>query len=241
MNQADTMKKMHFAAVLLMLAFMLSGCNTAPKRDPEYAPVRPAIPAPLPQANGAIFRAGYETSWFENLRARRAGDMLTIKLAEKMTANKEAKTDVAKDNSTSISNPTILGSTPQFNAPGFIPLASNKNNTLAFGLESNNEFGGKGSSEQSNLLQGDITVTVTEVLANGYLMVRGEKRIGINQGNEYIRLSGIVRPIDINADNTVLSTRLADPTIVYVGDGAVADSNVVGWLARFFISSLFPF
>ncbi|MCB1860825.1 MAG: flagellar basal body L-ring protein FlgH, partial [Gammaproteobacteria bacterium] len=168
-------------------------------------------------------------------------DMLTIKLTERMTANKAAKTDVAKDNTTAISNPTILGSTPQFNTPGFIPLASNQDNTLGFGLESSNKFAGKGSSEQSNLLQGDITVTVTEVLANGYLMVRGEKRIGINQGNEYIRLSGIVRPIDIDADNTVLSTRLADPTIVYVGDGAVADSNVVGWLARFFVSSLFPF
>ena len=241
MSRADTMHRVRFAAVLLLLAFTLAGCNTAPKRDPEYAPVRPVPPAPLPEANGAIFRAGYETSWFENLRARRAGDMLTIKLTERMTANKAAKTDVAKDNTTAISNPTILGSTPQFNAPGFIPLASNQDNTLGFGLESSNKFAGKGSSEQSNLLQGDITVTVTEVLANGYLMVRGEKRIGINQGNEYIRLSGIVRPIDINADNTVLSTRLADPTIVYVGDGAVADSNVVGWLARFFVSSLFPF
>lgn len=235
------MHRMNSALLLVLLALMLAGCSTAPKRDPEYAPVRPALPAPLPQPNGAIFRAGYETSWFENLRARRAGDMLTVKLVEKMTANKEAKTDVSKENNTSISNPTILGSTPQFNAPGFIPLASNRNNSLAFGLESSNAFGGKGSSEQSNLLEGDITVTVTEVLSNGYLMVRGEKRIGINQGNEYIRLSGIVRPIDIDADNTVLSTRLADPTIVYVGDGAVADSNVVGWLARFFISSLFPF
>jgi len=230
-----------FALLLVLIASGLAGCNTAPVRDPEYAPVRPAIPAPLPQPNGAIFRSGYETAWFENLRARRAGDILTVRLAEKMKANKEAKTDVSKDNSTSISNPTILGSSPLFDAPGFIPLASNKNNTLAFGLESNSEFDGEGSSEQSNLLEGDITVTVTEVLANGYLAVRGEKRIGINQGNEYIRLSGIVRPIDIDADNTVLSTRLADPTIVYVGDGAVADANVMGWLARFFISSLFPF
>jgi len=241
MDRAEAMNKRISILLLVLLALSLGGCNTAPKRDPAYAPVRPALPAPLPQANGAIFRAGYETSWFENLRARRAGDLLTVKLVEKMTANKEAKTDVTKENSTSVTNPTILGSTPQFNAPGFIPLASNKNNSLAFGLESSNTFGGEGTSEQSNLLQGDITVTVTEVLANGYLMVRGEKRIGINQGNEYIRLSGIVRPIDIDADNTVLSTRLADPTIVYVGDGAVAESNVMGWLARFFISSLFPF
>ena len=235
------MNRVIFMLLLVLIASSLAGCNTAPVRDPEYAPVRPAIPAPLPQPNGAIFRSGFETAWFENLRARRAGDILTVRLAEKMKANKEAKTDVSKDNSTSISNPTILGSTPLFNAPGFFPLASNKNNTLAFGLESSSEFDGQGSSEQSNLLEGDITVTVTEVLANGYLMVRGEKRIGINQGNEYIRLSGVVRPIDIDADNTVLSTRLADPTIVYVGDGAVADSNVMGWLARFFVSALFPF
>jgi len=235
------MKRMISVLMLVALGLLLVGCNTAPKRDPEYAPVRPVVPPPLPEANGAIFRAGYETAWFENLRARRVGDLLTVKLTEKTKANKEAKTDVSKDNNTSIANPTILGSTPQFNAPGFIPLASNKDNTLAFGLDSSNDFQSEGSSEQSNLLQGDITVTVIEVLANGYLLVRGEKRIGINQGNEYIRLSGIVRPIDIDADNTVLSTRLADPTIVYVGDGAVAESNAIGWLARFFISSLFPF
>ena len=84
-------------------------------------------------------------------------------------------------------------------------------------------------------------VTVIEVLPNGYLMVRGEKRIGINQGNEYIKLSGIVRPADIDSTNTVLSTKMADPTIVYVGEGAIADANKIGWLARFFISALFPF
>jgi len=78
-------------------------------------------------------------------------------------------------------------------------------------------------------------------LSNGYLSVRGEKRIGINQGNEYVKLSGIVRPSDIDSTNTVESTRLADPTIIYVGDGPVADSNVMGWLSKFFISAIMPF
>ncbi len=234
-------RRFSILVAILLGSLLLAGCNTPPKKDPAYAPVRPSIPARLPEQNGAIFHAGYEVSWFENLRARRPGDILTVKLVEKTKANKQAKTDVNKDNSTSISNPTILGSSPLFNAPGFIPLASNKDNTLAFGLESESQFAGDGKSQQSNLLEGDITVTVTEVLANGYLVVRGEKRIGINQGNEYIRLSGIVRPIDIDSDNTVVSTRLADPTIVYVGDGAVADANAMGWLARFFVSALFPF
>ena len=235
------MNKWFQVGLLLLTAVSLIGCNTAPKRDPAYAPVRPIVPPPKPEGNGAIYQAGFEHAWFENIRARRVGDMLTIKLAEKTDAKKEATTSASKSQTTNISNPTILGSTPQFSAPGIIPLASNHDNTLAFGLNSSNDFSGSGESEQNNELTGDITVTVIEVLANGYLIVRGEKRIGINQGNEYVRVSGIVRPTDIDSDNTVLSTRLADPTIVYVGDGAVAESNVMGWLAKFFISALFPF
>jgi flagellar L-ring protein precursor FlgH len=158
-----------------------------------------------------------------------------------MDAEKKAATAVDKSNTTSITNPTILGSTPEFDTPKVLPLASTSNNNLSASLQSSTAFDGEGDSSQSNKLTGDITVTVTEVLSNGNLIVRGEKRIGINQGNEYIKLSGIVRPSDIDSTNTVESTRLADPTIVYVGDGAVADASVMGWLSKFFISALMPF
>jgi len=235
------MNRLFSLMMLALTAVALAGCNTAPVRDPAYAPIRPVVAAPVPVGNGAIYQAGYEQSWFEDMRARRVGDMLTIKLAEKTDAKKSATTEVSKSNSNSVTNPTLLGSTPQFNAPGLLPLVSNRDNNLGFSLESEHDFSGEGDSEQNNELTGDITVTVIEVLPNGYLVVRGEKRIGINQGNEYVKLSGIVRPADIDATNTVLSTRLADPTIVYVGDGAVADSNVMGWLGRFFISALMPF
>ena len=140
-----------------------------------------------------------------------------------------------------IANPTLFGSTPQFNVPGIIPLASNTNNTLGFDLSSSADFTGDGSSTQSNKLSGNITVTVVEVLPNRNLYVRGEKRIGINQGNEYVRLAGIVRPQDITPQNTIESTRIADPTISYVGEGELADANSMGWLTRFFNSALFPF
>ena len=236
------MNKRFFSLMaLLLVATGLAGCKSAPVRDPAYAPARPVAVVPVPAGNGAIYQAGYERSWFEDMRARRVGDMLTIKLAEKTDAKKSATTDISKSNSNSVTNPTLLGTTPQFSVPGVLPLASNSNNNLAFALASEHEFSGDGESEQNNELTGDITVTVIEVLPNGYLMVRGEKRIGINQGNEYVKVSGIVRPADIDSTNTVLSTRLADPTIVYVGDGAVADSNVMGWLAKFFVSALFPF
>jgi len=167
--------------------------------------------------------------------------MLTVKLVEQTDATKKAETAVDKSNSTSVTNPTVLGSTVSFDTPKALPLASNKDNNLGMNLQSTHAFDGEGDSSQSNKLTGDITVTVIEVLSNGYLSVRGEKRIGINQGNEYVKLSGIVRPSDIDSTNTVESTRLADPTIIYVGDGPVADSNVMGWLSKFFISAIMPF
>lgn len=237
------MKRLTTLVPLLLIAlFALGGCaNTGPKRSAEYAPARPVMPPAAPTGNGSIYQAGYETIWFEDNVARRVGDLLTVTLVENTQANKSATTKTTKSDTVGISNPTLFGSTPQFGTPGILPLASNKDNNLAFDLSSANDFSGDGSSAQSNKLSGNITVTVVEVLPNRNLYVRGEKRIGINQGYEYVRLAGIVRPQDIAPDNTVQSTRIADPTISYVGEGALADANSMGWLARFFNSVLFPF
>lgn len=237
------MQRLSILLTLLPVTLMLlSGCqSTGPKRDAEYSPIRPVMPAPMPTGNGSIYQAGYEMIWFEDIVARRVGDMLTVTLVESTSANKSATTSTAKSNELGMENPTLFGSTPQFNTPGIIPLASNENNTLEFGLSSSNDFSGDGSATQSNALTGNITVTVVEVLPNRYLYVRGEKRIGINQGFEYVRLSGIVRPQDITPQNTVESTRIADPTISYVGEGALADANSMGWLTRFFNSAFSPF
>jgi flagellar L-ring protein precursor FlgH len=114
-------------------------------------------------------------------------------------------------------------------------------NPISTSLQSANDFSGKADSEQSNKLRGSITVTVAQVLPNGNLIVQGEKWIAINQGDEYVRLRGIVRPVDIKADNTVVSTQVADAQIIYRGKGAPADSNAMGWLARCFLSPIWPF
>ncbi len=220
---------------------VLAGCNTAPKRDPAFAAARPVMPLPEPQGTGAIYHSGQGITWFEDIRARRVGDLLTIKLVEKTDASKKASTSAARDATTEIDNPTLFGTTPRFDLPSWFPLDSTNDNNLRFNLSGESDFEGEGESSQSNKLTGDVTVTVTEVLPNGYLVVKGEKRIGINQGNEYIKLSGIVRPYDLDSSNTVSSTKVGDVTIVYVGDGAVAESNTAGWLSRFFISALFPF
>lgn len=234
--------KMISRVVLLCVCVMsLAACQSLPERDPAYAAVRPVALPPVHAGNGSIYQAGHDIRLFEDSRARRVGDLLTINLVETTSASKQSATELSKSNDTSVANPTILGTTPQFNTPGILPLASNQNNNLGFGLSSDNEFSGDSSSSQSNSLTGSITVTVAEVLPNGYMVIRGEKVTSLNQGHEYVRISGIVRPTDIRPDNTVPSTQIADAQITYTGSGSTADTNKIGWLARFFISSLFPF
>lgn len=226
----------------LVSIILATGCmSSQPKRDPAYAAVRPIPTVPEAKNDGAIFNVASNISLFEDYRARRVGDILTVNLEEQTDAEKASETKIDKSNSNSITNPTILGTTPQFDLPSVLPLASTNDNNLAFSLESDNSFSGTGDSDQSNKLSGSLTVSVVEVLSNGNLLVRGEKVITINQGNEYIRVSGVVSPRDIDADNSVSSKRIADAQISYVGDGPTGDANVMGLFGRFFISALMPF
>jgi len=140
------------------------------------------------------------------------------------------KYEIDKDSSTTIANPTILG-----NAVGFKGL------DLGVSMSGQRAFEGSSDANQSNSLSGSITVTVAEVLPNGILAIRGEKWITLNQGDELIRISGLVRTDDIGPDNTVLSTRVADARITYSGKGAFADANQPGWLSQFFLSPMWPF
>ena len=229
---------MRFSIPIIALAtLVLAGCQSSPVRDPEYAPVEARVLPPMPTGNGSIYQAGYDRRWFEDLRARRVGDMLTVNLVEQTDASISNNTSVSKSNNTSITNPTLLGNPLSFNAP----LINGNSSSLGFSLNSSTDFSGQGDNAQSNELSGSVTVTVIEALPNGYLRVRGEKRIGTNGGNEYVKLSGIVRPEDIDANNSLPSTKIADATLIYIGEGQIANANVMGWLAKFFISSLMPF
>ena len=232
-----TIRVLQGAALLLIL----TACQSPPKRDPGFAAVRPALPPTGAMYSGSIYQAGYDVRLYEDIKARRIGDILTVRLLESTDASKSTSSTVDKSTSATISNPTVLGSSPSFDVPGFVPLNSTSNLNLETSLSSDSEFEGSGAASQSNQLTGNITVSVVELLPNGNLMVRGEKRVTINNGNEYIRLSGIVRPTDIQSDNSVLSTQIADATISYTGDGQTQDVNVMGWLARFFVSAIFPF
>lgn len=214
-----------------IMVLLLSGCNTLPKRDPDFAPVQPADLRPPPQSNGSIYQAGYDLRLFEDIKTRRVGDVLTVTLNEATQAKKQADMNTSKDTSVSVTAPTLFGVASQ----------ALLGHDLKTSLAANSNFTGVGKADQSNSLKGDISVTVVEVLPNGNMKVRGEKRVSLNDGDEYIRLSGIVRPIDITTANTIPSSKVADATIMYQGEGAMADSSKMGWLARFFVSPIFPF
>lgn len=235
--------KHKFSIVIMMLCsiLFLSACQTQAKRDPAFAAVRPSLPPVEPESNGSIYKPGFDVRLFEDLKARRVGDILTVVLNEETNAEKEATTDVSKSSTSTITNPTILGASPEFSLPKFTPLSATQDLSLETNLSSDHSLGGSGEADQNHILTGNITVSVVEVLPNGNLIIRGEKRVTLNNGVEYIQLSGIVRPIDILANNTVLSTQVADATINYTGEGAIADSNRNGWLARFFNSPFMPF
>ena len=212
----------------LAAALLLSGCATR-RPPPEQALNLPQL-AP-PPADGAIYHTGYSTDLFDNSVARNVGDTVTILLEEQTSAQKSSQTDTAKTTKDSLAAPNVLG----------YPVTIHGTPILSGSLNNANTFSGSGDSKQSDSLVGDITCTVVRRLGNGNLLVQGEKWVEINTGNEYVRLQGVIRPIDILPDNTIPSSKVADARIAYGQHGALADANRPGLLSRFFNSPWLPF
>jgi flagellar L-ring protein FlgH len=221
-----TLNKFLICAVL----FGLGACQTAhpPKDDDGMSWA--AEPAPKP-TNGSIYQAGREVALFENPIAHHVGDIVTIVLNEQTAAQKSSSTNTNKNTSVALPGMTLLGKALTIHG---VPILSNN-------IADTSKFAGEGDSAQSNSLQGFITVTVQKVLPNGNLYVKGEKWIGINQGSEYVRVTGVIRPIDLSAENSIPSSQVANAKIAYGGKGALADANAQGWLSRFFNSPWSPF
>ena len=225
------MTRMHPAAPCLALLLLLAACRTAPERIADFAATEPE-PAPAAAANdGAIYQAGHDLPLFENAVARRVGDVLTITLAEKTAATKSATTNTSKKTKADLPGATLLGA----------PVTVHGREVLDAAMDHESTFAGSGDSAQSNQLRGDITVTVARRLANGNLLVRGQKWITLNQGREYVRIQGIVRPVDIGPDNSVPSYKVADAQIDYGSKGVLAAANTKSLLGRFFDSKWMPF
>ena len=224
------MRKILKLALVVPVVTALAGCATNADPLADYDPTWPEESVPAP-TGGAIYQAGHEVALFENPTARRVGDVITIRLQEKTDASKSSSTSTSKKSDASIAGPVVIGR----------PVTVNGTEVLKGSLASDTGFDGQGGSKQSNSLEGDVTVAVVKRLSNGNLFVRGQKWIGINQGQEFIRVQGVIRPIDIQPDNSVPSYKVANAMISYGGKGALANANKQGLLARFFNSPWIPF
>lgn len=214
-----------FAVLSLAVAFTPAHAGQR-KRDAEYAPVFAAEPLP-PQANGAIFQAANGYSALTNgARAAMIGDIVTISLVE--------RTQAAKTNSASTDRSGNVSLTPPTTGPASFFSSTD------IAASGGGKFDGKGAAAQSNQLNGEISVTIVRVYPNGTMMVRGEKLLTLNRGDENIAISGLIRAADIGPDNRVPSTRVADARITYSGKGEIARGSRQGWLNRFF-AILSPF
>ncbi|WP_425229194.1 flagellar basal body L-ring protein FlgH [Sphingomonas sp.] len=212
-----------FAASLIAAAFA-----PAPADARRHGPPPPAFDAtpPLPpvipvSATGAIFQSGDGyAALYEGNRARRVGDPLTIVLVERTAATKSANSKLSSGGGASLTPPST-GPLHLFN-PTDASLSGSRN------------FAGGGTADQANSLSGEVSVTVAAVYPNGTMLVQGQKRVTLNRGDEWVRIRGIVRTVDIDAFNRVESTRVADADISYTGRGDVARASRQGWLGRFF-------
>ena len=226
-------KNSQLCLILLLLMQLLAGCAMTPSTS-IHQPVttRPSfnVPATMEKPNGSIFHAANNVRTssryiplYEDRRARSIGDTIIVTLNEKTNASKKSGSNVDRSGGMELSVPNFLG------------LPATLIDKLSAETSSNTTFKGDGASSSNNDFTGTITVTVIEVLPNGNLLVSGEKQIGINRGQEFIRLSGIINPIHI-IGNTIPSVQVADARIEYRANGYIDEAQTMGWLSRFFMN-----
>ncbi|SEB04182.1 flagellar basal body L-ring protein FlgH [Paraburkholderia sartisoli] len=214
-----------FVALAGTFATVLGGCALVPTQPITQQPMTAAPPLPPSQQSpGSIFNPGYAgRPLFEDQRPRNVGDILTIVIAENINATKSSGANANRDGTTKFGVPTA----------GFLGGLFGKVNLDASG---DNTFKAAGGANASNTFNGTITVTVTGVEPNGNLIVSGEKQMLINQGNEFVRFSGVVNPNTISGLNSVYSTQVADAKIEYSAKGYINEAETMGWLQRFFLN-----
>lgn len=218
------------AALCAALALVLTGCAgmVAPPVKTSAADEAPPLARSAPRggSSGGVFNVDTVLLLTSDSRAFRVGDAITVTLQETTQASKKAGTTFNKGSVVAVAPLGILGKA--------LPKTG-------IDITADRSFTGDSTSTQQNALTGSITVIVQEVLPNGLLKVSGEKTLTLNQGEEFVRLRGYLRDLDIDANNQVSSLRIANAHIAYSARGTLADANTPGWLTRFFVGSWMPF
>lgn len=221
---------------IIGVALTLGACTSVPLEpdvypgDPAYAPVSAESLLPPTNTTGSLFQARFNAGPYTDQQARRVGDIITVIFDETYKSSKSAETKADKKSENSSSVGSLFGSIPSFR--GLTPEMEMKNER---------KFSGKGDAGRSNSLSGQISVTVADILPNGVLSIRGEKWLTLSEGDEYIRITGLIRPQDISPVNTVASSKVADARISFGGRGGLNNATKQGWFDRMTMSPWWPF
>ena len=223
-------------ALMVGMATVLQACTSIPFEpdvfpdDPDYAPVQAEAMQSPAENSGSLFQARYNSGFYTDQQARRIGDIITVIFDESYRSSKSAETKADKKSENSSSIGSIFGSIPSIQ--GYTPELE---------LKTERKFTGKGDADRSNSLKGQISVTVANILPNGVLSIRGEKWLTLSDGDEYIRITGLIRPQDISPTNTVASSKVADARISFGGRGSLDNATKQGWFDRMINSPWWPF
>ena len=204
----------------IILISFVAGCSTQleERASMDFEPTMPSISkSPKKDKYGSIYSNSQQGLFATDRRASKVGDLLTVALSENFSASKSQSAKSAKNGTTSFDFPRIT--------------TADADDTL-FDSKLAKSFDGSGSADQTNSLRGEISVTVTKVFSNGNMEILGQKKLTLNNGDEYIRLVGIIRPEDVDSRNIVPSSRIANAKISYTGAGDVADTSKKGWLSK---------
>jgi len=206
--------------IIIFTAAFIKGCasHVEDRASIDFEPIIPEnMNLPNNENSGGIYNESSGGLFATDRRAGQVGDILTVALSEDFTASKSQSATSAKSDSFKVDLPNLLD-----------PAGDQA--LLDSGAETS--FSGSGSAAQTNSLRGEISVTVMRVFSNGNMEIMGQKKLHLNNGNEYVRLSGMIRPQDISANNVVQSSRIANAKIAYLGVGDIADTGQKGWLSR---------
>jgi flagellar L-ring protein precursor FlgH len=219
---------------LVAIVYLLQGCATEPvdmvlRPSPEFQPVYPLASDRQKVATGGIYSNRQSDAWFGRGRNYQVGDIITVLLNESTQAARTQNTDVSRESKNSL--PSGMSTKVGSMSPFLNGIDLNNNN---------NSSKGAGKADQQASLSGSVAVTVIEILANGNLMIRGEKKLGLSEGTEVIQVSGVIRPEDVGPNSTVQSKRLANAQIAYRGSGDLANATKAGW-GTSFMHKYWPF
>jgi len=204
----------------IMLVSFGASCSTQleERASMDFEPIMPSAPnSQKKDKYGSIYSNSQQGLFATDRRASKVGDLLTVALSENFSASKSQSAKSAKNGTTSFDFPRIT--------------TADADDTL-FDSKLAKSFDGSGSADQTNSLKGEISVTVTKVFSNGNMEILGQKKLTLNNGDEYIRLVGIIRPEDVTSRNIVPSSRIANAKISYTGAGDVADTSKKGWFSK---------